>query len=223
MDFPMWVKPVRSMSSDLAFHVNDRRQFEEAVAEIGTSIDKVDKPFALVLEHVDLPQEVAEAGGRACLAKEEVTGRQLTVEGHNYDGRPHVHGISDSHTYPDSSSFLRFQYPSAVPSSVAEHLVDVSKRVIPQLGLGYGTFHIEYFWDPDKDEINLLEVSPRHSQSHVMVCQGAGWSSRRSPTRPTTRRRRRHLHSLTRMELRTWCSSARSESSKPWMACLAAQ
>ena len=97
------------MSSDLAFHVKDRQQFEEAVAEIRAGIDKVGKPFEFVLEHIDLPQEVAEAGGRACLAEEEVTGRQVTVEGYSYDGRPHVHGIIDSHTYPDSSSFLRFQ------------------------------------------------------------------------------------------------------------------
>jgi biotin carboxylase len=169
MDFPMWLKPVKSMSSDLAFHVKSRQQFEEAFAEIRAGIDKVGKPFEFVLEHIDLPQEVADAGGRACLAEEEVTGRQVTVEGYSYDGRPQVHGIIDSHTYPDSSSFLRFQYPSAVPTPVAEHLVDVTRRVISQLGLGYGTFNVEYFWDPDKDEINLLEVNPRHSQSHAML------------------------------------------------------
>jgi biotin carboxylase len=169
MGFPLWLKPVKSASSDLAFHVKDQQQFEEAVATIREGIDKVGRPFEFVLEHIDLPPEVAEVGGRACLAEEEVSGRQVTVEGHSYDGRPHVHGIIDSHTYPDSSSFLRFQYPSAVPSAVADRLVDVSKRVITQVGLGYGTFNIEYFWDPASDAINLLEVNPRHSQSHAML------------------------------------------------------
>jgi biotin carboxylase len=169
MDFPLWLKPVKSASSELAFHVKDQQQFEDAVAAIREGVDRVGKPFEFVLEHIDLPQEVADAGGRACLAEEEVSGRQVTVEGYSYDGRPHVHGIIDSHTYPDSSSFLRFQYPSSVPSTVAERLVDVSERVITQVGLGYGTFNIEYFWDPDTDEINLLEVNPRHSQSHAML------------------------------------------------------
>jgi biotin carboxylase len=169
MGFPLWVKPVKSMSSDLAFHVKDRQQFDAAVAAIGEGVDRVGRPFEFVLDHVDLPDEVAEAGGRACLAEEEVSGRQVTVEGHSYDGTPHVHGIIDSHTYPDSSSFLRFQYPSAVPAGVSERLVEVSKRVITQIGLGYGTFNIEYFWDPDTDAVNLLEVNPRHSQSHAML------------------------------------------------------
>jgi len=56
-----------------------------------------------------------------------------------------------------------------VPERVAERLVDVSKRVMEKIGLLWGTFNIEYFWDEDTDEINLLEINPRHSQSHAFL------------------------------------------------------
>jgi biotin carboxylase len=48
-------------------------------------------------------------------------------------------------------------------------LAEISTRVIEQLGLEPTTFNIEYFWDPDTDRIRLLEVNPRHSQSHALL------------------------------------------------------
>jgi biotin carboxylase len=169
LDFPLWLKPVKSASSDLAFQVGDERDLSEAVEAIREGIDRIGKPFEFVLEQLDVPKEIADVGGRACLAEEEVTGRQVTVEGYVFGGEVHIHGIVDSVTYPGSTSFLRFQYPSVVPAKVAERLEDLSRRVIAQVGLDGSTFNIEYFWDPDSDALCLLEVNPRHSQSHALL------------------------------------------------------
>jgi biotin carboxylase len=169
LDFPLWLKPVKSASSELAFQVGDKRAFTEAVEAIREGIDRIGRPFEVVLEHLDLPEEIADVGGRACLAEEEVTGRQVTVEGYVFQGEVHVHGIVDSVTYPESTSFQRFQYPSSVPAKVAERLKDLSRKVITQIGLDGSTFNIEYFWDPDSDALCLLEVNPRHSQSHARL------------------------------------------------------
>jgi biotin carboxylase len=169
LDFPLWLKPVKSASSELALQVGDARAFTEAVETIREGIDRIGQPFEVVLEHLDLPGEIADVGGRACLAEEEVTGRQVTVEGYVFQGDVHVHGIVDSVTYPESTSFLRFQYPSIVPAKVAERLKDLSRKVITQIGLDGSTFNIEYFWDPDSDALCLLEVNPRHSQSHARL------------------------------------------------------
>jgi ATP-grasp domain len=167
--FPMWLKPVQGASSELAFKVEDQAEFEEAVEQIGEGIDRVGHAFEFVLDQVDLPAEIATVGGRACLAEEAVSGRQLTVEGYCYGGQARPYGVIDSVNYPDTTSFLRFQYPSRVPEPVAERLVDISKRVMEQIGLRWGTFNIEYFWDEDADQINLLEINPRHSQSHAFM------------------------------------------------------
>ena len=169
MDFPMWMKPVKSASSDLAFQVRDEREFTEAVEAIREGIDRIGKPFDVVLEHLELPKEIEDVGGRACLAEEEVTGRQVTVEGYMFEGKVHVYGIVDSVTYPESTTFLRFQYPSSVPASVAERLEEISREVITQVGLDGSTFNVEYFWDPASDALCLLEINPRHSQSHALL------------------------------------------------------
>ncbi|WP_116040513.1 ATP-grasp domain-containing protein [Amycolatopsis palatopharyngis] len=167
--YPLWVKPVKSFSSELAFEVHDVAEFGEAMAQIREGIGRVGEAFDTVLAYVDLPPEIAEAGGQACLAEESVGGRQVTVEGYNTGEEIQVYGVVDSHTYPDSPSFLRYQYPSKLPRSALERMTEISTKVIDRIGLSSVAFNIEYFWDPETDEINLLEVNPRHSQSHARL------------------------------------------------------
>ena len=78
-----------------------------------------------------------------------------------------MYGVVDSITCPDSPSFLRYQYPSTLPPAVTDRMAELSRRVIRQVGLDGITFNIEYFWDADRDAITLLEINPRHSQSHA--------------------------------------------------------
>src|SRR5947199_445410 len=125
------------------------------------------EPFEFVLSHLQLPPEVSGVGAHACIAEEAASGAQVTVEGYSFQGDVHVYGTVDSITYPDSSSFLRYQYPSSLPATVTERMAELSKRVIRQLGLDGITFNIEFFWEPQHDRISLLEVNPRHSQSHA--------------------------------------------------------
>ncbi|UOE18868.1 ATP-grasp domain-containing protein [Thermobifida halotolerans] len=165
--FPMWLKPVKSFSSELAFHVADEEEFHAAVEEIREGISRVGEPFEYILDQLDLPPEIADAGGRACLAEEALTGVQAAVEGYVYNGDITVYGALDSVNYPDSSVFLRHQYPSRLPEHVLRRFDDIAERVIGQVGLDNATFSIEFFYDPETDEVNLLEINPRHSQSHA--------------------------------------------------------
>lgn len=167
--YPMWVKPVKGFSSELAFRVDDDARFAKAVAAIRDGVGRVGGPFEYVLEQVDLPPEVAEAGGRACLAEEALRGDQVATEGYVYRGEIVVYGVLDSITYPDSPVFLRHQYPSRLPDEVVRRLTDISRRVIGQVGLDNATFSIEFFHDPHTGRINLLEINPRHSQSHAAL------------------------------------------------------
>jgi hypothetical protein len=169
MRYPMWLKPVKSFSSELAFRVTDDEGFRDALAEIRDGAGRLGEPFEFVLDRVEVPEEVARGGASACLAEEEGTGRQVTVEGYVYRGEPRVYGIVDSECYPDTSSFLRYVYPSSLPERVRKRLADLSVKVIRQIGLDSVTFNIEYFWDPGTDEVTLLEVNPRHSQSHAKL------------------------------------------------------
>jgi biotin carboxylase len=165
--YPMWIKPVKSASSQLAFEVSNDQEFRDALAQIRDGIGRIGSPFEFVLEHLELPPEIAGVGGQMCLAEEKISGRQLTIEGYCYRGETHTLGIVDSVTHEKSSSFVRFQYPASVPDHIADRMVDISDRVLKQIGLDHTTFNIEFFWDEDTDVLSVLEVNPRHSQSHA--------------------------------------------------------
>src|SRR5699024_114339 len=167
MHYPMWIKPVKSFASRLAFEVTDQRQFTEALRQINDGIGWVGAPFDVLLEHLDLPAEIATIGGHACIAEEAVSGVMATVEGYRFQARVHIYGIVDSGRYPDSPSFLRYQYPSTLPPEVCVRMGEIARAVVLTIGLERMTFNVEFFWDPDADRIRLLEINPRHSQSHA--------------------------------------------------------
>ncbi|WP_416237214.1 ATP-grasp domain-containing protein [Streptomyces marinisediminis] len=165
--YPMWLKPVKSFSSELAFGVKDDEEFRAAVAEIREGISRIGGPFDTLMRRMELPPEIAEVGGAACLAEEALSGEQYAVEGYVHNGEVTVYGALDSIDYADSPCFLRHQYPSALPESVTARMADVSERVMRQLGMDDATFSIEFFYDARTDELGVLEVNPRHSQSHA--------------------------------------------------------
>ncbi|MEU7155891.1 ATP-grasp domain-containing protein [Streptomyces chrestomyceticus] len=169
--FPMWLKPALAYSSELAYGVRDETEFRAAVEKIRKGIGRVGQPFEYILDRLDLPPEMVGVGGRVCLAEEALSGIQVAVEGYVHDGEVTVYGVLDSIDYPDSSSFLRHQYPSTLPEAVLRRLRDASARVMRQIGMQEATFSIEYFYDPHTDDINVLEVNPRHSQSHAELFQ----------------------------------------------------
>lgn len=167
VDYPMWLKPVKSFSSELAFHVADESEFEKAVAEIRAGVERVGLPFDHVLGKVALPAEVADAGGAACLAEGELTGVQAATEGYVHKGQVTVYGVLDSINYPDSACFLRHQYPSQLPEDAVDRMKEISVRVMERIGFDNGTFSIEFFCHPESGQACLLEINPRHSQSHA--------------------------------------------------------
>lgn len=169
LKYPMWLKPVKSYSSELAFKVESDDKFHQAVAEISDGVGRFGEPFQYFLDLAELPPEIKDAGGSACLAEEAMSGLQAAVEGYSIDGRVEVYGALDSVNYPGTSSFQRHQYPSQLPENTVQHMEDVAKRVISHIGLNNIAFSIEFFVDPDSEDVCLLEINPRHSQSHAEI------------------------------------------------------
>ncbi|EID52426.1 ATP-grasp domain-containing protein [Saccharomonospora xinjiangensis] len=169
LTFPLWLKPVKSSSSKLAYRVTDDREFTEAIRHIRAGIGEVGGPFDAVLERVSPPPEVANAGATACLAEEAVGGAQITVEGYRHHHEPHVYGVVDSVRYPGTSSFLRYRYPSTLPEESVRLVTDIAKAVVVRMGLRSTTFDIEFFVEPGSGRAWVLEVNPRLSQSHARL------------------------------------------------------
>jgi len=170
LGYPVWIKPIKSTASQGAHFVENDEQLRNALAQVRVEVERIGGPFNAVLELLDLPPDIAGIDGRACIVEEALTGQQVTVEGYSRGGHVDIYGVVDSVSYPDTPSFLRYEYPSSrVPAHVQERMSEISRRVIVALGLTNSTFNIEYFWDPDSDRLRLLEVNARHSQSHARL------------------------------------------------------
>lgn len=167
--YPFWLKPVKSFSSALAEKVTDDEAFHAAIAEIRDGIGRIGEPFEYVMSMAQIPEDIQQLGGNACIAEEVCTGAQATVEGYRLGDEVVTYGVVDSVEYPDTSSFLRFEYPSQLPDDVQQRMADVSKAVVVEMNLHRTTFNVEFFWEPESGRLAILEVNPRHSQSHAKL------------------------------------------------------
>ncbi len=167
--FPVWIKPVKSVSSEGAFYVTSPEDLSSCLELLQQANERIATPFEDVLAMLDLPPDVADAGASGCIVEEPARGRQFTVEGAVRSGDTTIYGVIDSVRFPNSSSFLRYQYPSGLPAEVLSRAADVTERVIPAMGLRHTTFNVEYFWEPETDLLRLLEINVRHSQSHALL------------------------------------------------------
>jgi len=165
-EYPFWVKPIKSSGSRLGFRVNNDVDFDEAVRILRENIGLISEPFNHILEQADLPAEIAAVEGHYCLAEQIIGGRQCTVEGYVYQGKPRAYGIVDSIRHKNRVSFLRYQYPSRLPLEVRRRMAKLTRRVISHIGFDNSCFNVEFYWDPKTDQLWLLEINTRLSQSH---------------------------------------------------------
>lgn len=167
LDFPFWVKPVKSHSSQLGFEIRNAEEFARALTEIRENIGRVGTAFDEVLARVELPGAVGERSGTMCLAEQVVSGIQAAPEGTMYQGKFDVHGVFDMRKDEAGLSFDRLDYPaSTVPDEVQQRMIDVTRRYLEHVGFDNGCFNSEFMWDEDNDKLWLIEINTRISQSH---------------------------------------------------------
>lgn len=166
LDYPFWLKPVKSAGSYLGFRIDNAEDFGAALAEIRANIGIFAEPFDRILDHAELPAAVADVGGHFCLAESLIGGRQCTIEGYVQDGQVHFHGLIDSIRAKGRSSFLRYQYPSVLPQVARDQMEDISRRVLAHIGFDQSAFNVEFFWDAAAKKVWLLEINTRIAQHH---------------------------------------------------------
>lgn len=167
LDFPFWVKPVKSHSSQMGFEIRNAEQFEAALEEIRENIGLVGDAFDEVLAMVDLPDELGGSGGKSCLAEQIITGVQIAPEGTMFRGEYQIHGVFDMRKDAEGHSFDRLDYPgSSVPEAVQDRMIDLTERYLRHIGFDNGCFNSEFMWDEKTDTLSIIEVNTRISQSH---------------------------------------------------------
>lgn len=167
LDYPFWVKPVVGHSSMLGFEITNAGDFAAALDKFLGKIRELTRPFRYPLENCDLPAHHAAAGPRMCIAEEMLSaGDQFTVEGYIRDGEVHTIGIVESIRMENEHSFSHYRYPARLDDDVAERMRFMSEQIMRAFEFEGAPFNIEYFYDCERDRLDVLEVNSRMSQSH---------------------------------------------------------
>ncbi|MFW5682293.1 MAG: ATP-grasp domain-containing protein [Phycisphaeraceae bacterium] len=167
---PFWIKPIKSFRSYLAFSIADESQFAKAVEVCRESAGEIMDPFQEILEAFEFPREWREMK-ETFIAESPLSGAQCTLEAYAFDGRIVCYGVVDSIREASSSSFSRYEYPSRLPLEIQHRMFDVTRAVMQQIGFTHGAFNVEFFYDQNSDNVWLLEINPRPSQSHADLFQ----------------------------------------------------
>lgn len=159
LQYPLFVKPVKSFFSIGASRVDGPAHLEAAVAGAKFPAEFY-RPFEDLLRmHPEVG--LAEMGSHCVIAESVLRGRQCTLEGFVRRGVARIVGVVDSIFYPGTSAFQRFEYPSSLPQALLERLHRISARLMEGLAYGDGFFNIEFMVDPDDASAYIIEVNPR--------------------------------------------------------------
>ncbi len=178
--YPFWIKPVKSFRSYLGFKVSNEDDFREAIEITREHIEDIAKPFDYLLDYLNMPEQVEAISGGYCIAESIISGKQCTLEGYAYGQAVETYGIVDSYRDPNRSTFSRYEYPSNLPQRVQQRMADTAERVMQQVGFTNACFNVEFFYDEAHDQLWLLEVNPRMSQSHGDLFQKVDGDSNHS-------------------------------------------
>jgi hypothetical protein len=168
LEFPFWLKPVKSVCSHLGFRIDSEADFKTSLAVIRENIFRYAEPFNEFLDMAELPSWIRGVDGNFCIAESLISaGRQCTLEGYVHRGETEVYGAVDSiHDDDHPSCFTRYQYPSSLPGPVLSRMESATRKIIAHIGYDDSPFNIEFYWNPARDAIRLLEINTRISKSH---------------------------------------------------------
>jgi hypothetical protein len=157
--FPFFVKPTVGRLSQAARRVDDLAAFRALEPPPDGYAHGVARLARLAGEHLD--------GLDALLAEELVEGRELTLEGFVRRGRVSVIGATDSVHYPQTRSFERFEYPSALTAPELTRLERMTEQLVRAHGLDDAFFNLELalprLSPPESavDGVRIIELNAR--------------------------------------------------------------
>jgi hypothetical protein len=162
LDFPFWLKPVKSALSFLSHRVASLAELAEVQARARAELPRYARAFTEMLEmsRVAPPAALAGTNGEWLIAEELMGGRQCTLEACCAAGRVQRLGVVDSVRLPNRVSFSRFEYPSRLPAATQDGMLRIAERVMQRVGFGQGIFNIEFFVGADGRPM-IIEINPR--------------------------------------------------------------
>ncbi|MCX4187878.1 ATP-grasp domain-containing protein [Methylophaga sp. OBS4] len=166
LEYPFWLKPIKGYGSMLGFRINDAHDFKRALAIVRDKIRRIGDPFNTILDRIDLPAAVVGVNGNYLIAEQFIHGIEIAPEGSVQNGNFTIHGVIDMVRDKNHKSFLRYEYPSQSPPKIQQRAINIAEKVLGQIGFDNGCFNMEFFWDRETDDLWIVEINPRISQSH---------------------------------------------------------
>lgn len=160
LHYPAYVKPVKAAFSVLARRVNNR---EELVAHTRFGrrelwvIRRLVEPF----ERIARARLPAAGTAHRLLLEAPVQAAQYNLDGWVFNGQAHALGTVDAIMYPGTQAFMRWQFPSQLPSPVQAQALAVAQRFLRAVGFTHGMFNMEFFHDAATGRVSVIEFNPR--------------------------------------------------------------
>jgi hypothetical protein len=160
LHFPTFVKPIKAAFSVLTKHVRSREElhhFTRFGAYELLIIKLLVEPFERVAKRL-LPQ----AGtSHSMVLETPVHAAQYCLDGIVFNGQIKPLGVVDAIMYPGTQAFMRFDYPSRLPTDVQARAQEVASKFLNAIGFTHGMFNMEFFYDAGTDKLTIIEFNPR--------------------------------------------------------------
>ncbi len=158
--YPAYVKPVKAAFSVLARRVKNRQELV-AHTRFGRRelwvIRRLVEPF----ERIARARLPAAGTAHRLLLEEPVQAAQYNLDGWVFNGQAHALGTVDAIMYPGTQAFMRWQFPSQLPSPVQAQALAVAQRFLSAVGFTHGMFNMEFFHDAATGRLSVIEFNPR--------------------------------------------------------------
>jgi biotin carboxylase len=156
---PCFVKPVKGSFSLFARRVDTQTELEALLRSDG--VQEFSEHYVRIFDRLARELAGIDVDAGSFIAEGLLRGAMVTVEGFVARGQVVILGVVDSVLHPGTSSFARFEYPSALPDDVQKRMGEIAERAVRALGLDATLFNAEMMWDRESDAIAIVEVNPR--------------------------------------------------------------
>jgi biotin carboxylase len=160
LTYPLFVKPVKAAFSVLARTVADRDELYRHTRFTAWELWVI-KHLVEPFERVMRERIPAAPTAHSLMIEEPINTAQYSLDGYVINGEIRALGCVDSIMYPGTQAFMRFDYPSRLPSAIQNRALDVAKKFLREVGFTHGIFNMEFFHDAGDDRMTVIEFNPR--------------------------------------------------------------
>lgn len=160
LHYPAFVKPVKAAFSVLARRVADHAELT-AMTRFGPAEQWIIKRLVEPFDRIARERLSDAPTAHGMLLEQPVDASQHNLDGYVWRGEVRLIGVVDALMYPGTQAFQRFEWPGRLSTAVQRRALDVAARFLRAIGFDHGFFNMEFFYDPARDLLKVIEFNPR--------------------------------------------------------------